>query len=377
MDKYLYWLDNIAPLTARSKICLLEAFQSGEEIYGAKEKHLRCILEEKKLEAIVNSKKYWDTDREYEKLLEQNIKMVACSDPDYPEKLRHIPGMPFGLYYKGQLPEEQLPSVAVIGARECSEYGRYVAAQLGKCLGENKINVISGMAAGIDGISQTAALEMGGFSYGVLGCGVDVCYPKSNKRLYEKLEKQGGVISEYPPGTQPLKQYFPPRNRIVSGLADVLVVIEARQKSGTSITVEMALEQGKDIFAVPGRVTDRLSDGCNKMLQEGAHVFLSPQEFVLQLQQLLPDKMQALQRYKPNTARDTENAPKTAQEGIYGALLQVLDFYPQHVEMLSERLLKECRQEITIGELNSLLIRMCIAGLAKQEGAGWFSKCGS
>ena len=382
MDKYLYWLDNIPHVYAHSKICLLEAFGSGEEVYHAKEKHLRYILEEKKLEALIKSKNSWDVEGEFCKLQDQNIKMTVFSEWDYPKKLTNIPGKPFGLYYKGRLPENDLPAVAVVGARECSEYGRFIAAELGKSLGENKINVISGMATGIDGISQVSALEMGGTSFGVLGCGVDVCYPKSNRKLYQSLEEKGGIISEYSPGTQPLKQYFPPRNRIVSGLADVLVVIEARQKSGTSITVDMALEQGKDIFAVPGRVTDRLSDGCNRLLQDGAHVFLSPQDFILQLQQLIPEKMERLQRENFNRAEGTdrmeeENQGMDQEEILFGASSSLLDFYPRHVEVIAESLQKEYGMEHTVAEINSILIQMCIFGKAKQEGAGWFSKIGS
>lgn len=182
-------------------------------------------------------------------------------------------------FYRGKLPDENEPAVAVIGARECSEYGRYVAEELGQYLGRAGIQVISGMARGIDGISQQAALSAGGTSYGVLGCGVDICYPAQNRRLYEELLEKGGLLSTYAPGTKPLPQHFPPRNRIVSGLSDALIVIEARQKSGTLITVDMALEQGRDVYVVPGRLTDRLSDGCNHLLTQGAGVFLSPESF--------------------------------------------------------------------------------------------------
>mgnify|MGYP002235004613 CR=1 FL=1 len=179
-------------------------------------------------------------------------------------------------FYRGKLPDENEPAVAVIGARECSEYGRYVAEELGQYLGRAGIQVISGMARGIDGISQQAALSAGGTSYGVLGCGVDICYPAQNRRLYEELLEKGGLLSTYAPGTKPLPQYFPPRNRIVSGLSDALIVIEARQKSGTLITVDMALEQGRDVYVVPGRLTDRLSDGCNHLADAGSgSVFIS------------------------------------------------------------------------------------------------------
>lgn len=211
------------------------------------------------------------------------MRMVRREDREYPARLLKIPGPPKILYVLGELPREDIPSVAVIGARDCSEYGKYVAAGLGKYLGEQGIQVISGMARGIDGISQEAALDAGGKSFGILGCGVDICYPAGNRTLYEKLKREGGLLSEYEPGT-PVKPYqFPARNRIVSGLADAVVVVEAREKSGTLITVDMALEQGKEVYAVPGRVTDRLSDGCNRLLKTGAGLLLHPGEFVEEL----------------------------------------------------------------------------------------------
>ena len=380
MDKYVYWLDNVPGLGDRSKIRLLAAFHSCEEVYLAKERYLHYILEEEQVNKLFCGKRSWDVDENWEKLSVSQIQMTAIHDEKYPLKLAKIPDPPFCLYYRGKLPDEELPSIAIIGARQCSEYGRYIAGELGKSLGEHRIQVISGMATGIDGISQSAAMQAGGASFGVLGCGVDVCYPKSNQKLYEELVRGGGILSAYPPGTQPLKQLFPPRNRIVSGLSDVLVVIEARQKSGTSITVEMALEQGKDIYAVPGRVTDRLSDGCNKMLREGAHVFLSPEDFLLELKQLLPEKMELAERMtKVQWSEETlfGNAEKGNEElSREDKILAVLDFYPQYIEVIALRLEKEQGLKLSMAELNGTLIQMCLWDEVKQEGAGWFLKTG-
>ena len=196
-------------------------------------------------------------------LEEKKIRVINKEEKEYPRRLKEIPKPPEKLYILGSLPVERIPSVAVIGARDCSEYGRYVAARLGSVLGRKGIQVISGMARGIDGIAQEAAVDAGGYSYAVLGSGVDVCYPASNKSLYEKLKVTGGILSEYPPGTSAIARNFPARNRIVSGLADAIIVVEAREKSGTLITVDMALEQGREVYAVPGRITDSLSVGCN------------------------------------------------------------------------------------------------------------------
>ncbi len=373
MDKYLLWLDQIEGLGAGAKRNLLSAFGSASDVYRGSEKLLSMILEEKKLGLFLKARKELDAEALYRYALQEKISFVCDSDDLFPDKLRQIPDPPFGLYYKGKLPQEEIPSVAVIGARECSAYGEYVAKELGKLLGECGVQVISGMAKGIDGISQQAAMDAGGVSFGILGCGVDICYPKSNRCLYESLIEKGGILSTYPPGTQPQSRLFPPRNRIVSGLADVLVVIEARQKSGTYITVEMALEQGKEIYAVPGRVTDRLSDGCNKMIKDGAHVFLSPKDFLLDLQELLPfSVLKGKKRKEDGSVNNGDSEEK--EDAITRALLDVLDFYPQPVDWLAQQLMQKHGISIKTEELASQLMILCLYGKAVQESAGWFRK---
>ena len=389
-DKYLYWLDRIEGLGTEAKKNLVEAFGSPMEVYKGQERFLKYILSEKKLGIFLEARRKLDVEQAFTEACKEEIEVISCFEEDFPKKLKTIPDSPFCIYYKGRLPDESLPAVAVIGARECSQYGEYVAGELGKCLGEQGIQVISGMAKGIDGISQSAALEAGGVSYGVLGCGVDICYPKSNKKLYDKLITTGGILSTYPPGTQPLARLFPPRNRIVSGLADVLVVIEARQKSGTSITVEMALEQGRDIYAVPGRVTDRLSDGCNKLLKEGAHVFLSPQDFLLDLQELMPWGMEKLQKsrqmcvfesYKQQKGKkgiqqvSEEQAEYPKEDAEFAnAIMEVLDFYPQSIDDIVVCLKEKYQIVQKPEELTTRLMYMCLFGNAKQDSPGWFSK---
>ena len=383
MDKYIYWLDCIEGLGAGAKRNLLEAFGTGCDVYHASENMLKYVLETKKLGLFLEARKNKKLESSYEELLQKDIRFCSCFDEEFPEKLRVIPDVPFVIYYRGKLPELQTPSVAVIGARECSAYGEFIAKELGEMLGRQGISVISGMAKGIDGISQMKALEAGGTSYAVLGCGVDICYPKSNRLLYEKLIVKGGILSTYPPGTSPQARLFPSRNRIVSGLADVLVVIEARRRSGTSITVEMALEQGKDIYAVPGRVTDRLSDGCNKMIKEGAHVFLSPEDFLLDLQELLPAKMSELKKQTGVRLLETENVStekkkednKNITKDIFEKqILDVLDFYPQTLENIGVALRERFQVEIKQDEINTKMMYLCILGIVRQDSQGWYSR---
>lgn len=211
---------------------------------------------------------------------------VKSTDPDFPERLRQdcIRAKPSGLYLVGRFPDPRKKAVAIIGARACTEYGRSEARRFGRILAESGVEIISGMAAGIDSAAQEGALEGGGNTYAVLGCGADVCYPASSRNLYERIaEGNGGILSEYPPGAKPLAYHFPIRNRLISGLADLVLVIEARRKSGSLLTVNDALEQGRDVFALPGRSTDPLSEGCNSLIEDGAMIAFDPAQILAAL----------------------------------------------------------------------------------------------
>lgn len=208
-----------------------------------------------------------------------SIQWIQQEDIEYPEKLRPYKGMPKTLYVLGGLPGPSRPSVAVVGARRSTSYGDNIARQFSAELAANGIQIISGLAWGIDTAAHTGALEGGGETYAVMGCGVDVCYPAGNRKLYDWIlqEKRGGIISEQEPGRPPLAGFFPARNRIISGLADLVLVVEAREKSGSLITADQALEQGKDVYVVPGRITDELSRGCLNLLKQGAGLADSPE----------------------------------------------------------------------------------------------------
>ncbi len=271
-NEYAHWLFNVQGLGNKSIDKLLCNGMSCSDIYRADSREFKGLLTDKQIRNLEQSKRTWDFEKEAAKLTKKNISFISRIDSRFPEKLKNIPDPPFALYVKGELPDPAKPSVAIIGARMCSEYGRYMARVFGRGLALAGVQVISGLARGVDGISQKAALAAGGKSYGIVGSGVDICYPEDNLDIYNNLCEMGGVISEFPPGTYPKANFFPMRNRIISGLADVVLVIEAREKSGTQITVDTALEQGREVLAVPGRVTDRLSDGCNLLISQGAGV---------------------------------------------------------------------------------------------------------
>lgn len=276
------FLASIPTIGRRSIIKLYECFHnSAEEIWEAPLERIRNtgVLSNKQMGEFQKYRK------EYcfavaEMLAAKAISIVTYGEKGFPKRLQDIADPPFLLFYRGKLPEDSCPAVAVIGARMCSEYGRKMAMELSSQLARNGVNIISGLASGIDGLSQKAALDAGGKSFGILGSGVDVCYPSTNYPIYKRLMENGGVISEYMPGTKPEAYHFPERNRIISGLSDIVLVIEAKEKSGTAITVSMALEQGKEVMALPGRNIDPLSIGCNRMIRDGAGMVMGVEDLL-------------------------------------------------------------------------------------------------
>lgn len=198
------------------------------------------------------------------------IKRIIEKQKEYPEKLKYISDRPETLWYMGELPKEKSPKLAIVGARNCSSYGKNMAFEFARILAGEGIDIISGLAAGVDGEAHKGAMAGGGKTFGIMGCGVDICYPAGNRKIYEQIKTQGGILSEYEPGSPPLAYHFPRRNRLISALSDAVLVIEAKEKSGSLITADLALEQGKTVFALPGRVGDLLSVGCNRLIYQGA-----------------------------------------------------------------------------------------------------------
>ena len=279
------WFHKIDQIGAVTVFRLKECFGSMSSAYEGKEGMLREVLNARQYTAFKAARYVGEPIKYLEKVESMGIRYVPFEDEVYPQKLRQIPDPPFGLFVKGSLPDESCPSIAMVGARACSEYGKKVARRFAAELAAYGVQVISGMARGIDSISQQACLEAGGRTFAVLGSGVDVCYPGELTGLYSEMQKHGGVLSSYPPGMPPVSGNFPPRNRIISGLADVVLVVEARRKSGTLITVDMALEQGREVAVIPGRITDSLSQGCHDLMKQGANIVVD----VEQIMELLAD----------------------------------------------------------------------------------------
>lgn len=369
---YVYWLDGVEKLGNTGKLRLLAAFGSPEGIYLAKKESLSHFVAQEQLCELEKARngKLWE---EYGRLSEQGIAFYPFYHPRYPKRLLHIPDRPFGLYVKGRLPEDKKRSVAIVGARSCSEYGRYLAESFGGRLAAAGVQIISGLAKGIDGLAQAAAIQAGGSSFGILGCGVDICYPASHRELYEQILERGGVLSTHRPGAPPLAFHFPPRNRIISGLSDAVLVIEAKQKSGTLITVDMALEQGREVYVVPGRVTDRLSDGCNSLLLQGAGAALSPEQLLKELEENIWSGKEPVQE-----VYEREEHPGSRMNSLNEeeqALLKLLDFYPISLDQI--RLMMQTEkglQKLSLPGTMEMLLNLSLKGYIKREG-GCYALC--
>lgn len=365
---YAHWLYQAVGMGNGKFLMALGQIGTPEEIYEmAKGKLLKEKVGKKykrKAEQIEAYIEGYDVAEEYGRMTDRGISFITRMEEGYPDKLAAIPGAPYALYYVGSLPDKGEMSIALIGARNCSEYGRMMAKQFGEMLADAGIQVVSGMARGVDGIGQQAALDAGGYSLGVLGCGVDICYPPEHRGLYERLAAEGGICSEYPPGIEPRAVLFPPRNRIISGLCDGVLVVEAKERSGTLITVDMALEQGREVYALPGRTTDPLSRGCNKLISQGAAIVTSPQEFVHGLKADYIGKMVFGQQELP------------MPESVRGQLLQLLDYQPKSMETLQRSYMDAYGRHITVSELCYELLQLCAEDYAGQISGSYYVRKG-
>lgn len=330
-----------------------------------------------------------------EDLERQEMHCAMFYETAFPGALRGIQDPPLGLYWKGRLPDAARPSMAIIGARMSSPYGRVQARDFAIELARNGVQIVSGMARGIDGIAGKAALEVSEDSFAVLGCGVDLCYPRENRELYEMLVARGGVISEFPPGTEAARLNFPQRNRLISGLSDAVLVIEAREKSGTMITVDVACEQGRDIFALPGRVCDSTSHGCNELIRQGAGIATSPDDLLTYYYSdtatHIRERMRTLGEVRSDEAderRDqrraaramrTERAERVRQTRIAAvgevtrAVYDLLDeATPRSVDDLVDPVRENLLRRVSFSEIMRAMTALVMAGLAREIRVGCY-----
>lgn len=252
MNKYWIWFSKLNKIGAKTQKELIEKYKTPEKIWDLNKESLQNILTNEQINIVLNNTYRENLDENVEYIKKHGIKMITIQDKSYPQKLRNLYDPPVVLYIMGNENCLNDFSIAIIGSRNCSEYGKKIAMQFSYNLSKHNINIISGLANGIDKYAHLGAIYGKKTTVAVIGNGLDIVYPAENKKLYDGIIKTGGaIITEYSIGTKPEKINFPARNRIISGLSDGVLVVEASQKSGTFITVDFALEQGKNIYAIP------------------------------------------------------------------------------------------------------------------------------
>jgi len=302
--------------------------------------------------------------------LQSGMTFLSYKNAKYPARLSVAPHKPLGIFVIGDLPRDDVPSVAIVGARDNTHYGGRVAYNLAKELAAMGIVIVSGMARGLDARAHEGALSVKGKTAAVLAGGADVCYPSENFQLYTCIKEQGCVISERLPGTKAEKWAFPARNRIISAMADVLVVVEAAERSGTSHTANHALDQGKEVFAVPGRVTDVLSVGTNMLIKQGAFVFTSHYDVLFaltqmrHLQEFFAKAQQPLSLDKPNEVLPQKLSLASDEALVYACI--------SHKAVNADYL--AYKTGLKIAKLNTILLSMELSGQVKRLPGGSYIK---
>ena len=320
------WLAHRPKLSDWSKRMLLEHFRDPEEIYYADAATLgQCVELNAEGTESLKDKDLASCQEILEQCSRLNLHILTMQDAAYPGKLKNISDPPLVLYYKGQLPQfDENPVIGVVGTRKASAYGLTAAKRMGYQIAKCGGIVVSGMAYGIDGMAMSGALTAGKETVGVLGCGADIVYPVSNRNLFRDVERYGCIISEFAPGTPPAKWNFPKRNRIISGLSNGVLVVEAPEKSGALITANLALEQGRDVFVVPGNIDQPGFVGSNRLLRDGGTVVSSGWDILSEYEALYPGKIREdgdpchitadLQEAEKVAAQQEKPQPKVAQK---------------------------------------------------------------
>lgn len=383
MQDILYWIWLQCALGYGSgRIgALLDEYGHAREVYNARQANsLDRLLKPGEL-ARLRKTSLEQAEPIYESCQKIGCEPLSPDSGDYPEKLRNIYAMPCVLYVLGDLSGmDDALCIGMVGKRQCSEYGMHAALYLSRALAGAGAVIVSGLAAGIDTQCHHGALKAKGRTVAVLGCGVDVPYPPANERLQKLLASEGAVVSEYPPGTRPFGEYFPARNRIISGLSDGVVVVQADRRSGALITAGHALSQGRDVFAVPSDIFDTECEGNIHLIKQGAKVVTEPMDVIEEYTHLYPALAQArLLLQRPVYHKKRESTPKPAPEAKprakreapaylnerQAAVYALIGEAPENAQQLSEQ------SQVPVHELLAVLTELEIYGLI-QNGPGGY-----
>ncbi len=349
----LIWLSSIEGVSNKTIDILENKFDKLSYLWNIDTNDILSIKEinDKTKREIIKNRNDLYYENLFKKIKDSKVKVITSYDNEYPSILRYINDNPRVLYLKGQLLPEDETSVAIVGARKSTSYGKWVAEKISSELAELGITLVSGMAKGIDTQVHISALNNRTRTIAVLGCGVDVVYPSSNRELYNKIQDNGCIISEFPLGTQPLPYNFPQRNRIISGLSLGVVVIEATEKSGSLITAHHAMEQGKDVFAVPGNINSIFSRGTNLLIKDGAKIVMSVEDVIEEIPDLF-------ERYSRINRKVEFDYSLFSDDEV--RIIKCISEKPIHCDLITYR------TGIGIIELNSMLTILEMKGVIKQ-----------
>jgi DNA processing protein len=351
----LFCLHRVDGVGSKTLWKLKESFGSFREALEAGEKRLKAAgVADKTISALSLA---GDKDRDYYgEYAQQDIHAVLFDDLLYPPALKMIYDPPFLLYYRGDLAIHQTPACSVVGTRKPSGYGRTQAKRFAAELAQGGLTVVSGMAKGIDGEAHRGALEVSGRTTAVWGSGLNHVYPREHQKLAEDIAQRGLILSEFPPDYPPEPGFFPIRNRIISGLSQGVLIVEAQAKSGALITADLALEQGRDVYALPGPVSNQASEGPNRLIQQGAKLVQTPQD-------ILEDYGVACR----GAYSEPEKAPSAVQEAEHAALLNFLRAGPLHIDELFRL------AGLSYGDLTVLLLELEFQGLVSRQTGNYYT----
>jgi DNA processing protein len=350
VDHYYWFALKSVPLVGNVTFRrLLERFETPERALAASEKELAQLKGVSP--AVAGSIRGHDfhqfAESECERVRTAGVRVVDFLSEDYPKILLEIPDPPPYLYVRGSLAGID-PAIAIVGSRRASDYGMMTTARLAGDLAGNGVTVVSGMARGVDAAAHRGALGRGGRSIGVLGCGIDVIYPSENRGLFAEMASKGALVSEFPMGTLPLAENFPRRNRIISGLSRGVLVVEAAEKSGSLITAEYALEQGREVFAVPGNINFSSSRGANRLIKQGAKLVETVEDILDEL---------SIKSSPPERGVNSPCFSLTPQEA---ALYTLLAGSPQHIDDVI------FKSGLTVSDVSAILLRLELKGAIMQ-----------
>jgi len=368
-DLMSLWFDSQEEINYNQKTIFLKKLGSLEACFYAKKKELLALCEDKSAGSHISD---WITKRSktfleerYGYLRDLKVSLTYPERGDYPKKLLRIFDPPYLLYVKGKLIntlDETGTSIGVVGSRSPDTYGREIASYFSKELAQAGIHVISGLASGVDGISHRSALSAGGYTVGVLGCGINVVYPQTNLKLYEDMETHGAIVSEFGPDLKPIGWRFPTRNRIISGLSDGVLCVQAKKGSGSLITTNFALEQNRQVYAVPARAFDLNYEGTNNLIKSGAFCATSPEDIINDLREMRGESLMDSEK-KTRKKQSAQKKEVTAEEK---KILSCLNLEPCYIDDVIAQTGYGITQTI------SSLYVMEEKGLVKQVKRGWY-----